>query len=155
MKKKNAGRRRQERDTPFETRDLHRGGAHQRPRKGLQAFDGGPGRRVSGRGLLSADLLVQLEVAGLEHPDERARPELGAHRVDLRELAALAEDVEEDSGLRVGGPEHDPLIEDDRDRDAGEGEQQQQDELLDRAAAEDEVYGPPGQRGPLTEREHR
>jgi hypothetical protein len=47
--------------------------------------------------LPAAHLLVHLEVAGLEHADERARLELWADRVDLGELRAAAEDVEKTS----------------------------------------------------------
>ena len=73
----------------------------------------------------AAHLLVDLEVAGLEDADERARLELRADGVHLGELAALAEDVEEGGGLRARTVQGQALVEDDGPRDAarraGEG----------------------------------
>ena len=106
---------------------------------GRAAAPGGAGRRP-------AHLLVDLEVAGLEDADERARAQLRADGVHLRELAALAEDLEERRRLRVRAVERDPLVEDDRPRDQGEDEQEQQDGPGDPAAVGDQPGDAGGER---------
>ena len=63
-----------------------------------------------------AQLRVQLGIAGLEQPDQRAGRQRRADRLHLGELAALAEDAEEGRGLALGAPERPDLVKDDRPR---------------------------------------
>src|SRR5262249_17906375 len=109
--------------------------AHQRARERLEAPDGRTLRSARGfpRRRGAAHLLVDFLVAGLEDPDQGAGLQLGADAVDLGELRALAEDVEERARLGVRARERDALVQDDGPRDEGEDRQQDQDALRDRS----------------------
>ena len=84
------------------------------------------------RRLVSAQLRVELGVAGLEQPDERALRQRRADRLHLRELAALAEHAQERGGLALGAPERPDLVEDDAPGDRREEQQDEQNGLRQR-----------------------
>ena len=95
--------------------------------------------RTRGRGAGTGRLLCrqpqlggQLGIAGLEHPDQRARRERRADRLDFRELRALAKDVEERRRVFLDPAERPPLVEDDPPRDHREEQEQPHHGLHDR-----------------------
>ena len=70
-----------------------------------------------------------------------------ADRVHLGELAALAEDLEEGLGLRVGAVQGQALVDDDGPRDEGEEHEQDQDDSGHGPAVADQAAKPPEKAG--------
>src|SRR5439155_19050964 len=117
---RHGGGRGEEAHPPLQARRLHGGRAGQGAGERVEALHGRAGGRRHVALRSAAHLLVHLQVTGLEHSHERARLELETDGVDLRELAALAEDLQERLGLAVGKVQRDALVDDDGPGDQGE-----------------------------------
>ena len=122
--------------------DLDVRGAQQRAVERLEAPQRRSRRaarnRIAPRGLGVAQLRVELHVAGLEHPRERARRERLAHGLHLGELPALAEDGDERRRLRVDLPELPELEEDDGPGNDGKSKQGRQHDMADQRLTRNE-----------------
>ena len=81
-----------------------------------------------------AQLGVQLGIAGLEDPDQRAGRQRRTDSLHFGELRALAEDAEEGRGLLLGAAERPDFVEDDRPGNGAENQQDEQDDLADDAS---------------------
>src|SRR6202008_1822136 len=87
----------------------------------------------------AADLLVDLHVPGLEHAHEGTGLELAADGVNLGELAALAEHVEERLGAGRGLSERHTFVKDDPPGEEREEEEDDKYPFTDGAGAGEEL----------------
>src|SRR4030095_3029870 len=85
------------------------------------------------------ELRVELSVAGLEDPDERACRQGCTNRLYFGELAALAKRLEELGGLRLDPSIREPLRQDDGPRGHGDDDQDREDRLIDDGRFRDDV----------------